>query len=108
MAVLLQHLKLIQQGKISTPRAYAFADGVLTPTESTDPAAYDQVIDGHGYLASSSWIDLRCGLGEPGQEYRETIASLCASLQASGFAKAVVTPSTPEGMVVGLTATLPA
>jgi len=94
MAVLLQHLKLIQQGKISTPRAYAFADGVLTPTEATDPAAYDQVVDCHDYLASSGWIDLRCGLGEPGQEYRETVASLCASLQASGFAKAVVMPNT--------------
>lgn len=94
MAVLLQHLKLIQQGKISAPRAYAFADGVLTPTEATDPSAYDQVLDCSAYLASSGWIDLRCGLGEPGQEYRETVASLCASLQASGFAKAVVMPNT--------------
>jgi dihydroorotase len=94
MAVLLQHLKLIQQGKISTSRAYAFADGILTPTETTDPTAYDQVVDCSTYLASSGWIDLRCGLGEPGQEYRETVASLCASLQASGFAKAVVMPNT--------------
>jgi dihydroorotase len=94
MAVLLQHLKLIQQGKISTPRAYAFADGILTPTEITNPAEYDQVVDCSAYLASSGWIDLRCGLGEPGQEYRETVASLCASLQASGFAKAVVMPNT--------------
>jgi hypothetical protein len=31
-----------------------------------------------------------------------------ADLPALCFAKAVVTPSTPEGMVVGLTATLPA
>lgn len=94
MAVLLQHLKLIQQGKISAPRAYAFADGALIPTQTIDSAAYDQVLDCNAYLASSGWIDLRCGLGEPGQEYRETVASLCASLQASGFAKAVVMPNT--------------
>lgn len=94
MAVLLQHLKLIQQGKISTPGAYAFVDGILTPAETTDPAAYDRILDCSAYLGSSGWIDLRCGLGEPGQEYRETVASLCASLQASGFAKAVVMPNT--------------
>jgi dihydroorotase len=45
-------------------------------------------------LASKGWTDLRCGLGEPGQEYRETVESLCQSLTASGFAHALVMPNT--------------
>jgi dihydroorotase len=46
------------------------------------------------YFDSNGWIDLRCGLGEPGQEYRETVESLCDSLTASGFAHALIMPNT--------------
>ena len=94
MAVLLQHLKLLNQGKFSPPKDYSFSNGILTPADEKEKVAYDQVIDCSNYLASKGWVDLRCGIGEPGQEYRETVESLCTSLLASGFAKAVVLPNT--------------
>ena len=94
MAVLLQHLKLFHQGKFLPARNYSFDKGKLTPVEGNSSVAYEQVIDCSNYLASKGWLDLRCGIGEPGQEYRETVESLCATLLASGFAKAVVLPNT--------------
>ena len=94
MAVLLQHLKLLNQGKFSPPKDYSFSNGTLSPADEKEKVNYNQVIDCSNYLASKGWVDLRCGLGEPGQEYRETVASLCAALQAGGFAKAVVLPNT--------------
>ncbi|MCZ8162637.1 MAG: hypothetical protein O9275_18370, partial [Microcystis sp. LE19-196.1B] len=62
--------------------------------QSEKVSQFDHVIDCKGLFGSSGWIDLRSGLGEPGQEYRETIASLCESLLVSGFSKAVVMPNT--------------
>jgi dihydroorotase len=94
MAVLLQHLKLLNQGKFSPPKDYSFSNGTLSPADEKEKVAYDQIIDCSNYLASKGWVDLRCGVGEPGQEYRETVASLCAALQSGGFAKAVVLPNT--------------
>ncbi len=94
MAVLLQHLKLLNQGKFSPPKDYSFSKGILSPVNEKEKVSYDQVIDCSKYLASNGWVDLRCGLGEPGQEYRESVASLCASLLGGGFAKAVVLPNT--------------
>jgi dihydroorotase len=94
MAVLLQHLKLLHQGKFSQPRNYSLDQGKLTPVEGNASVAYEQVIDCSNFLASKGWVDLRCGIGEPGQEYRETVESLCTTLLASGFAKAVVLPNT--------------
>lgn len=60
----------------------------------SDSGKYNEVIDCSSFFASKGWIDLRCGLGEPGQEYRETVDSLCRSLEASGFAQALVLPNT--------------
>jgi dihydroorotase len=68
MAVLLQHLKLLNQGKFSPPKDYSFSNGTLSPANEKEKVSYDQVIDCSNYLASKGWVDLRCGLGEPGQE----------------------------------------
>lgn len=95
MAILLQNLQLIHDGKIQSMSDYSF-DGVSFKLldQSEKVSQFDQVIDCKGLLGSSGWIDLRSGLGEPGQEYRETVASLCESLLVSGFSKAVVMPNT--------------
>ena len=95
MKILLQNLQLIHDGKIQSLSNYSF-DGVSLKLfdQSENISRFDQVIDCKGLLGSSGWIDLRSGLGEPGQEYRETVASLCDSLLVSGFSKAVVMPNT--------------
>lgn len=94
MSVLLKNLRLIQNGAILHPKDYFFSNGSLVEIFESASIGSDEVIDCSGYLASKGWIDLRCGIGEPGQEYRETVESLCESLTASGFCAAVVMPNT--------------
>lgn len=94
MAILLQNLQMIQNGKIHSPMDYVFDGDVLKNLESLVNPEFKEVIDCSGLFASAGWVDLRCGLGEPGQEYRETVESLCDSLLVSGFSKAVILPNT--------------
>jgi dihydroorotase len=94
MAVLLKNLKLIDDGDVSDPRDYIFKKGSIQVVANSDLEEVDQVVDCSGYFASQGWVDLRCGLGEPGQEYRETVESLCLSLETSGFSQALVMPNT--------------
>lgn len=94
MTVLLKGLRLIQDGAILEPRDYTFENGLIEEVLDASSREFDQVIDCISFLASKGWIDLRCGLGEPGQEYRETVESLCQSLSASGFSQALILPNT--------------
>jgi dihydroorotase len=94
MAVLLKNLKLIDDGGISDPKDYIFINGSIQVAADSDLADIENELDCSRFLASPGWIDLRCGIGEPGQEYRETVQSLCNSLEASGFSQALVMPNT--------------
>jgi len=94
MAVLLKELKLIQEGEIFSPSDFSLEKGEISKVVNTDLLNFEYSIDCSGFFASKGWLDLRCGLGEPGQEYRETVESLCQSLTTSGFAAALVMPNT--------------
>ena len=94
MAVLLKNLRLIQDGVIFKPKNYTFKNGLMEEVLDSDSGKFNNEIDCSSFFASKGWIDLRCGLGEPGQEYRETVDSLCQSLTSSGFAEALVMPNT--------------
>jgi dihydroorotase len=94
MAVLLKNLRLIQEGVILDPLNYTLKNGFIQEVLNDDSTIFKSEIDCSRFFASKGWIDLRCGLGEPGQEYRETVESLCQSLTASGFAQALVMPNT--------------
>lgn len=94
MAILLRNLRLIQYGNTLPPFDYSFEKGVFEKSVDSDLESFDKVINCEGLLGSAGWVDLRCGLGEPGQEYRETIESLADSLLVSGFSKVVVMPNT--------------
>ncbi len=94
MAVLLKNLRLIQGGVISEPKNYTFENGSMEEVLGSDSGKFNEEIDCSSFFASKGWIDLRCGLGEPGQEYRETVESLCQSLTTSGFSQALVMPNT--------------
>ncbi|GMQ30444.1 dihydroorotase [Algoriphagus confluentis] len=91
---LLRGLRLIAKGEISAKKNFLFQDGILSPSEFVPDTFSGKIVDCEGCFLSSGWIDLRVGLGEPGQEYRETVESLCQSLSTSGFAQAVVMPNT--------------
>lgn len=94
MAVLLKELRLIQEGEIFCPSDFSLEKGAIRKVANPDLLDFEYSIDCSGLFASKGWVDLRCGLGEPGQEYRETVESLCKSLTSSGFAAALVMPNT--------------
>ncbi len=94
MTVLLKNLRLIQDGSILEPKNYSVDHGSLHELLKFNESDFADIIDCTHFYGSNGWIDLRCGLGEPGQEYRETVESLCHSLVVSGFANALVMPNT--------------
>ena len=94
MGVLLKGLTMIQDGVTLEPKDYTIENGSIANVLDRGSKKFEDVIDASSFLASRGWTDLRCGLGEPGQEYRETVESLCQSLTASGFAQALVMPNT--------------
>src|SRR5690606_14535970 len=94
MTVLLKSLRLIHDGVTFEPKDYTFDNGSISEVFDSDSKKFDQEVDCSSFFASRGWVDLRCGLGEPGQEYRETVESLCQSLTVSGFAQALVLPNT--------------
>lgn len=91
MAVLFKGLRLVTSAGIQKPVDFVFENELLSISEN---AKHDQVIDGSNWLISESWLDLRCVIGEPGLEYKETVQSLCELLSASGFGSALVLPNT--------------
>ncbi|WP_439489284.1 dihydroorotase [Algoriphagus sp.] len=94
MSILFKGLRLINSEGLGESRDYVFDKGEFTQNTSSDSSRFDQEIDASGWLSSSGWIDLRCSMGEPGHEYKESIESLADSLVASGFSAAVILPNT--------------
>lgn len=94
MAVLLKGLRLVTSGGIQKPKDYVFENEFLSISDNHASKEFHQIIDGSNWLLSESWLDLRCVIGEPGLEYKETVQSLCELLSASGFGRAVVLPNT--------------
>lgn len=61
-------------------------DGVLT-METPANAPCDVEIDGTGLFLSPGWIDSLAFCGEPGEEWKEDLASLAAAAASGGFTK---------------------
>lgn len=93
-SLLLRDLRMVANGEISPAQNFLFNEGSLIPYYGVFSSWSGKTINCQGFLGSKGWIDLRCGIGEPGLEYRETVESLCESLMVSGFSKAVVMPNT--------------
>lgn len=94
MSVLFKGLRIISPDGLEESKDYVFEKGEFTLASSSNTSKFDQEINASGWLLSSGWIDLRCGMGEPGHEYKESIESLADSLVSSGFAAAVILPNT--------------
>lgn len=94
MSILFKGLRIVNSGGIEESQDYVFDNGELIPAALGNSSKFDQVIDASGWLLSEGWIDLRCRMGEPGHEYKESIESLSESLVASGFSAAVILPNT--------------
>lgn len=67
--------------------------GVMEPG-STSIRGYDRIIDAEGCLVVPGLIDMHVHFREPGQEYKETIASGCRAAAAGGFTAVCCMPNT--------------
>ena len=50
-------------------------------------------LDARGHYVSPGWVDFGCGVGEPGHEQRETVATLLDAAGAGGYTRVVAQPS---------------
>lgn len=94
MSVLFKGLRILHPDGSEEPTDYIFKNQEFAPVDPKSSISFDTEINAEGWILSVGWIDLRCGLGEPGHEYKESIESLADSLVASGFATAVILPNT--------------
>ncbi|WP_437719147.1 dihydroorotase [Sorangium sp. So ce448] len=75
-------------------------DGVITragrgaATDELRRADRAEIIQGDGFLLLPAFVDLHAHLREPGQEYKEDIASGLAAAAAGGFAHVCAMPNT--------------
>ncbi|MDG1276838.1 MAG: dihydroorotase [Algoriphagus sp.] len=94
MSILFRGLRLVNSNGLSQPKDYVFENGELTPVTNSYSSEFKKEINADGWLLSAGWIDLRCSMGEPGHEYKESIESLADSLVSGGFCAAVIQPNT--------------
>ncbi|MBO5996649.1 MAG: dihydroorotase [Acetobacter sp.] len=74
---------LVRQGRIAAIETQA---GDSVPDEAT-------VINGNGAVLCPGLVDMRVEIGEPGREYRETIASAARAASAGGITTIAVMPT---------------
>jgi dihydroorotase len=83
-------------GKIDSPRDLLIENGRVAAVEAklnVDPQTA-QVIDATGLIVTPGLIDIHVHLREPGQSYKETIASGTAAAAAGGFTSVAAMPNT--------------
>lgn len=94
MSILFKGLRIVHPNGLKESKDYILEKGEFTLASVSDTLKFEQEINASNWLLSPGWIDLRCGMGEPGLEYKESIESLAESLTASGFSAAVILPNT--------------
>ena len=67
---------------------------LVPPGQSGDVTRQDRVIDVSGHLVLPGLIDMHVHLREPGEEYKETIATGTAAAAAGGFTAVAAMPNT--------------
>ena len=82
--------------KISAPMDLLLRDGRVAEIALPNKirGAADEKIDARGLIVAPGFIDLHVHLREPGQSYKETIASGTAAAAAGGFTSVCTMPNT--------------
>src|SRR5207247_3839562 len=79
---------LIEDGRIkSIADSLPVSEGSLTASDA-------EIFDARGLIVAPGFIDLHVHLREPGEEYKETIASGAAAAVAGGFTSICAMPNT--------------
>lgn len=94
MSTLFKNLRLIQNSKIQSPQDYLFQDHQLRQVSETSYDSSILEIDASSFFLTEGWLDLRCGAGDPGLEYKESLESFAFALLKSGFSGGVLLPNT--------------
>ncbi|MCI0488431.1 MAG: dihydroorotase [Blastocatellia bacterium] len=69
-------------------------DGRISALESESPDEGIDIFDASGFVVAPGFIDMHVHLREPGEEYKETIASGAAAAVAGGFTAVCSMPNT--------------
>lgn len=88
-----QQIDKISDLLIEDGRVKSIADS-LPGSAGILPASDAEVFDAHGLIVVAGFIDLHVHLREPGEEYKETIASGAAAAVAGGFTSICAMPNT--------------
>ncbi len=70
------------------------ADGRITEIGNDLTAAGEQIFDFKGKCISPGWMDMLCGFGDPGHEYKESLSSGLDAAAAGGFTGVCLLPNT--------------
>lgn len=96
---------VIRGGAVLTPEGVREADvavdGATVVAVDNDLAEADTVIDATGCWVGPGLVDLHAHLREPGQEWKEDIASGSAAAAAGGFTAVVAMPNTEPAIDSG-------
>ena len=92
----------IEGGRVIDPangvdavRTVVLRDGVVAEVaERVERPRDARVIDARGKWVTPGFVDLHCHLREPGQEYKETVATGLRAAAAGGFTSVVAMPNT--------------
>jgi len=80
---------------LDAPHDLLLRDGLVAAVESPGALSQaDEIFDASGLIVAPGLIDLHVHLREPGQTYKETIASGTAAAAAGGFTSVVAMPNT--------------
>ena len=82
--------------KIDAPRDVLIEDGRIAAVDANLNIASQnaEVIDAAGFVITPGFVDIHVHLREPGQSYKETIASGTAAAAAGGFTSVAAMPNT--------------
>jgi dihydroorotase len=92
----------IEGGRVIDPasgvdgvRSVVLRDGLIAEVgERVERPKDARVVDARGKWVTPGFIDLHCHLREPGQEYKETVATGARAAVAGGFTSVVAMPNT--------------
>lgn len=82
--------------RIDAPRDVLIEDGRIAVVDvNLSSASQDaEVVDASGFFVTPGFVDIHVHLREPGQSYKETIASGTAAAAAGGFTSVAAMPNT--------------
>jgi dihydroorotase len=93
--VLITNVRLMDPASgLDEPGALLVRRGLIADLGRIDTAGDTPVFDGHGAVLCPGLVDMRASLGEPGFEYRETIASAGQAAAAGGVTTLAALPDT--------------